>query len=202
MVSVHSDVLLLILHLPNATTSTFAVLPTVHKRIPWPACIHLLMSLSLCIPCETQSCTAQTTSRHHCRRRRPHSQAVYFTFLFSLVCCMSAYMDPRVETAAGVPRSTDRAKRRGAALAIVTGPPSERLFSQRPEEEDIDIDIDIRYRYRSRSKSRYVCNIYVHTYTHRHTQTHTHVQVHMQKHIHLGMQSHAVTSKGKHTLLI
>ena len=127
MVSVHSDVLLLILHLPNATTSTFAVLPTVHKRIPWPACIHLLMSLSLCIPCETQSCTAQTTSRHHCRRR-PHSQAVYFTFLFSLVCCMSAYMDPRVETAAGVPRSTDRAKRRGAALAIATGPPSERLF--------------------------------------------------------------------------
>ena len=48
---------------------------------------------------------------------------------------MSAYMDPRVETAAGVPRSTDRAKRRGAALAIATGPPSERLFSQRPEEE-------------------------------------------------------------------
>ena len=41
---------------------------------------------------------------------------------------MSAYMDPRVETAAGVPRSTDRAKRRGAALAIATGPPSERLF--------------------------------------------------------------------------
>ena len=137
MVNAHSDVLLLILHLPGATTMsscTFVVLPTVHKRITWPACIHLLMSLSLYIPCETQSCTAPTTSRHHSRRRRPHSHAACLTFLFSLVCCMSACVDLRVETAAGVPRSTDRAKRRGAALAIATGPPSERLFSQRPEE--------------------------------------------------------------------
>ena len=146
MVNAHSDVLLLILHLPSATTMsscTFVVLPTVHKRIAWPACVHLLMSLSLYIPCETQSCTAPTTSRHHSRRRRPHSHAACLTFLFSLVCCMSAYMDLRVETAAGVPRSTDRAKRRGAALAIATGPPSERLFSQRPEEEVVVVVVAV-----------------------------------------------------------